>query len=228
MKTSLFAAVSLIGISVFSGGALAADPFVDPGVDWSGFYAGVQLGYQWGDDHTEEFITATGLPSGFDQDFDPEGVVGGIHAGYNFQTGSIVWGIEADLEASDFDGGYTLANGNGTDFDSNWQGSVRARVGLPVGSALIYATGGLAVAELEYAYFTPVLSEDFSSTEVGWTAGGGAEWMFNPSWTTRIEYRYTDYGNISNNSTVAFPGFTYEHDPSIHSVRLGVSYLFGN
>ncbi|MBB4366906.1 hypothetical protein GGD66_008011 [Bradyrhizobium sp. CIR48] len=55
----------------------------------------------------------------------------------------------------------------------------------------------------------------------------GAGCCFTPNWSGRVEYRYTDFGNFRNNSTVSFPGLSYEHDPVFYTVRAGVSYRFG-
>ena len=205
---------------------------------WNGFYVGAQVGYQWGNDHTAEFATATGLPTGFNRSFDGNGVVGGLHAGYNFQTGPLVFGVEGDVEGSGAGGGFTLpaavaagcmgaAAGNGTDFDSRWQASLRGRLGYAFGPTLLYVTGGAAFADLNYAYFTPAVRESFRTTEAGWTVGTGLEFAFTPAWSTRLEYRYTDFGRLTNASAVAFPGSTFQHDPNFHTIRLGVSYRFG-
>jgi outer membrane immunogenic protein len=238
------------GASLLAAPALAADlgrlpakaparpaPPVMP-ILWNGFYVGGQVGYQGGGDHTAEFATAMGLPTGFDRTFDSTGAVGGLHAGYNFQTGPFVLGIEGDIEASGVGGDFTVsaavaavgmgaAAGNGTDFESRWQASLRGRLGYALGPTLLYVTGGAAFADLDYASFTPAVRESFRATEVGWTVGGGLEFAFTPSWSTRIEYRYTDFGQLSNMSTVAFPGSAFQHDPNFHTVRLGVSYRFG-
>ncbi len=53
--------------------------------------------------------------------------------------------------------------------------------------------------------------------------GAGWEYGFTPNWSGRVEYRYTDFDTFRNNSTVSFPGFSYEHDPVFHTVRAGVS-----
>ena len=194
--------------------------------NWTGLYVGAQGGYQSGTFRTREYITSTGLPTSLDEQHGTEGWVGGVHAGYNSQTGSIVWGIEADIETADLRAGYRYASGDGTDFRSRWQGSLRGRVGAVWNSLLLYATGGLAFADLEHVYvpgLNPV--EPFRRTETGWTVGTGAEWMFAPAWRARVEYRFSDYGRISNVS----PAFqaTYRHDPQFHTVRAGVSYSFG-
>ena len=93
---------------------------------------------------------------------------------------------------------------------------------------LFYITGGGAFANLEYTYVNAgtARSESFSDTHTGWTIGGGIEHAFTPNWTARVEYRFTDYGSVSNNSLFAFPGFTYKHDPESHAVRGYLTYRF--
>jgi outer membrane immunogenic protein len=233
MKKFLLAGAA---VAALASGAQAADlgaprgpiaaAVVAPAFNWSGFYLGAQIGGTWFNDRTTEFVTLGGAATGFSQGFTASGVAGGIHAGFNYQMNSFVVGLEADIEASSASGGYTLLNGNGTRFRSNWQGSIRGRLGFAADRALFYVTGGLALAEFRHGYFTPAVIETFSRTRAGWTLGAGVEYAFTPNWTARAEYRYTDYGSFSNNSLVAFPGFTYQHNPKSHSVRLGVSYLF--
>jgi outer membrane immunogenic protein len=195
--------------------------------NWTGFYVGIQGGYQWGRDRTVEFVTATGAATGFNTGFRPNGFVGGLHVGYNHQINQFVVGLEGDVELSGYDGGYRLGNGNGTRFKSDWQGSLRGRVGVAFDRLLVYVTGGVAFAELKHTYFTNAgVTEGFSKTKAGWTLGAGLEYAFTANLTGRVEYRYADYGRISHSSVVAFPGFTYRHDPQVHAVRAGLSYKF--
>lgn len=231
MKSFLLASTILVAAT---GATLAADvvvtepvPEIAPaGFVWTGGYIGLQGGWQWGRDHTAESLG--GVPTGIDEDLDSDGFIGGVHVGYNWQSGQIVYGAEADVEFSTVDGGYRIAGPDGTDFDMDWQASVRARLGyVPTERLLIYGTAGVAFGDLEYTYVNDETTfESFSSTEVGWTVGVGAEYAFTDNLTARLEYRYTDFGDVSNLSAVAFPGFTYDHDPQFHAVRAGVSYKF--
>ena len=207
----------------------APEAFVPvPVFTWTGFYVGGQLGYNWGNDRTSEFVTATGAFTGFTSSYSPNGVVGGTHAGFNYQMGSIVLGIEGDLELSGYKGGYRLANGNGTDTKKDFQGSIRGRFGFAFDRALIYATGGLALANFKHTYVNAGLArtESFSDTRAGWTLGAGLEYAFSRNWSGRVEYRYTDFGNFRNANAFAFPGFTYKQEPRDHTIRAGISYRF--
>ena len=44
----------------------------------------------------------------------------------------------------------------------------------------------------------------YSGTLVGWTGGAGAEWMFLPNWSTKVEYLHYDLGHTSVTGTDAF------------------------
>ena len=41
----------------------------------------------------------------------------------------------------------------------------------------------------------------FSGTRVGWTAGGGVEWMFMPNWSLKAEGLYYDLGSVALQSS---------------------------
>jgi outer membrane immunogenic protein len=111
MKKTSFVAVAIA--ILFAPGAFAADlavprytkapPMVDPRYDWSGFYAGLNVGNGWGSSSTtSNFNDATsgGLLSSSAGKFDMNGAIGGGQIGYNWQQANWVFGIEADIQAS--------------------------------------------------------------------------------------------------------------------------------
>lgn len=134
--------VGIAGIaSVLATGALAADlaprPYtkapviVDPGYDWTGFYAGVNIGYSWGrSSSTQSFIdTASGAllnSSAFKIDVD--GVIGGGQIGYNWQKDKWVFGLEADIQGSG-------QKGNGSSLCPGGPGSTTSNQPADVNSA---------------------------------------------------------------------------------------------
>jgi outer membrane immunogenic protein len=193
-----------------------------------------------------------------------DGFIGGGQAGYNWQVQNWVWGFEADfqwLNASSGGGFATivatpafLGNPVTTSFQGShsldWLGTARARAGiLLTPTILAYATGGLAYGEakLNGSYRQVCvacnaavggLSAAFaaSDTLVGWTIGGGAEWLIAPKWTLKAEYLYYDLGDMS--VTTLVPGFGFNglpfirHSPTVESrfdgqiVRAGLNYKF--
>jgi outer membrane immunogenic protein len=206
---SLLAAVS--GLA-FAGAASAADlprrtgavspaPYqAQPAGTWTGFYAGLVGGYNWGSQKGTADTTYGALNGG---QF-------GATGGYNMQFGQIVAGVEGDMSWSNAD------NTRGT-ARSELQNAatLRARAGIAVdASTLLYATGGYAGATVK--------REDGTNSSTDWhngyALGAGLEYAFTRSLTAKAEYLYTDLGNSSSN--VLKTGVTQ------NGVRMGVNYRF--
>ena len=212
MKKILLASVALFG---FAGAASAADlpvraappaPIIAavPVFTWTGFYVGVNAGYGW---NANDSITVGGLT--FDLD-DEGGFVGGAQAGYNYQIGSFVVGLEGDIQYADFGGDDRFDfDGDGIlddDFNtSDWFGTVRARAGVAFDRALIYATGGFA----------------FADNATGWTVGGGLEYAFTNNLSAKIEGLYVNLDQDDNNF------FAIDNDAEFGVVRAGLNFRFG-
>src|SRR5688572_8789940 len=105
MKKLLLASVALVGLA---GGALAADlpmrraaPVFTPVpvFTWTGFYVGAHAGYMTSDSAAR--LDDSNFGFGFEEreriGLSDEGAMGGVQAGYNWQTGMVVWGFEADI-----------------------------------------------------------------------------------------------------------------------------------
>jgi outer membrane immunogenic protein len=212
MKKILLASVALFG---FAGAASAADlpvraappaPIIAavPVFTWTGFYVGVNAGYGW---NANDSITVGGVR--FDLD-DEGGFVGGAQAGYNYQIGSFVVGLEGDIQYADFGGDDRFDfDGDGIlddDFNtSDWFGTVRARAGVAFDRALIYATGGFA----------------FADNATGWTVGGGLEYAFTNNLSAKIEGLYVNLDQDDNNF------FAIDNDAEFGVVRAGLNFRFG-
>ncbi len=90
----------------------------------------------------------------------------------------------------------------------DYLGTVRGRVGyLLTPYLLVYGDSGLAYGGVKTSTsifqanlpFTPPFASfgSLSNTRVGWTAGGGFEWMFLPNWSAKVEYLYYDLGSVT-------------------------------
>jgi outer membrane immunogenic protein len=169
-------------VAFLAGPAMAADMAVykaPPVVvyNWTGFYAGANIGYSWGTSGSDwnallpfqpPPLFPTGACSGINPTFlcrsstdshKLNGAIGGLQAGHNWQTGNYLLGIETDVQISG-------QKGDGTSSDSTpnfalptvvsathtekllWLGTLRGRVGFASDRWLIYATGGLAFGEV--------------------------------------------------------------------------------
>lgn len=205
---------------------------------------------------------AAAVPGQFDDH--PKGFIGGGQIGYNYQF-SPNWlaGVEADFQGAHIKGDDSKAGSvhfsiSIPDPDANvagtgsqkidWFGTLRGRLGwLPVNPLLIYATGGLAyghtktdvswsgnVAGFETNGGSTAVS--LSDTRVGWTVGGGLEWMFAPRWSLKAEYLYYDLGTVSFDSSLVlsflapapYEVLNIHSDAHYHGniVRAGVNYHF--
>jgi len=173
LSATLIAAVSVIALTQI---ASAAPPA--PVYNWTGFYAGINAGYGWGNtsagniealDPASVIFLTPSFPffdfssSQFDTSFHQQGPFGGIQLGYNWQFTSWVVGFETDIQAADIHGRSTQTLflnpsffGTSFPFDVtaqrklDWFGTVRGRLGfLVTPNLLFYGTGGLAYGHTE-------------------------------------------------------------------------------
>jgi outer membrane immunogenic protein len=205
MKKTILAITVATATAAAAGSAAAADlprgpaPYYVPPpnavYNWTGLYAGLNLGYEWG--------KAT------NSSIDPSGVAGGGQVGYNWQSGQFVFGAETDIQISGADDTFAPYK-----FSNPWFGSLRGRAGFAINNMLLYGTFGLAYGDLKAEFGG--LSE--SKTLVGWAGGVGMEVGFTPNWSAKVEYLYMDLGNRSFSLTGVDNGLQASY------LRLGVNY----
>jgi outer membrane immunogenic protein len=199
-----------------------------PDVSWTGCYVGVQAGYMWSNVDGVGTNIAGLFPVPYDYDVD--GFVGGGHVGCNYQRGSIVLGVEGDLEGSAADGSTIEVAGTNTyehETEVNWMASIRGRLGYASGPGLFYLTAGWAWAEVDHSVGFAGAAAPFhtySETRDGWTIGGGYEIFMARGVTARIEYRYTDLGSVSSINVGS--NSIDRNDMDFHAVRLGLTAKF--
>jgi outer membrane immunogenic protein len=244
--------------------AVAPAPvFVAPPM-WTGFYVGLNAGYAFDASTsartvgTPAFLTLTPNLAPSSLSVGNDGFVGGAQIGYNWQAGSIVFGLETDIQYIDSSGGSSFTGasfpipGNGTvstlttraDAKLDYLGTLRGRIGVSFGSGLIYATGGLAYGgtKLTGSVVADSLtvaswSGSSSSTAVGWTLGGGFEYMLNRNFSVKAEYLYYDLGDetvtalgngvVRGVSDLRGIDYVANADFSGSIVRVGLNYRFG-
>jgi outer membrane immunogenic protein len=206
--------------------------------DWSGFYIGVAGGGSLGTSTHIDAATGLGDTVGYNV---KGGLVGGT-LGYNWQVSNIVVGFEGDASwvgqyGSNFDDGpiglgFVDANGRPlfTSFTKEtWVATARGRLGYAVNNLLFYGTGGYAAAGVEAGVKdsnTGALLASATSTRSGWTAGGGFEWGFAPSWSAKFEWVYMKFDSAPLNTLAAEgPRSSVPFDDNV--VRAGINYRFG-
>ncbi len=185
---------------------------------WTGPYVGIDGGYAWGGD------SGVTPPRYVDPAFTSQGWFGGGLIGYNWQSGRLVYGVEADIQGASIKGAATATSLGGPATAENnldWFGTARGRIGYAAGAALLYGTGGFAYGGVRDTLTSGGASIAHDATATGYAVGGGVEYAFSPSWSGKAEYQYLNLGKddlaLANGATAAF-----DHD--YNTVRLGLNY----
>lgn len=187
------------------------------------------------------------------------GFIGGGQIGYTYQFGArFVVGVEADIQGlAGASGDGTLSRATRlltqpiasiltATKSLDYLATVRGRAGfLLTPTLLLYGTGGLAYGGvttganlsqfISYIFPFPLTISGISrasNSRVGWTAGGGGEWMFCPNWSAKLEYLYFDLGSVTHATVTSFviPVFEpYQTTRSTaryngHVIRAGLNY----
>ena len=220
--------MSLVGLLATTGYASSADlspapvRAVAPAVyNWNGLYLGLNAGYGFGTNTT----TASGGGVSAVANANVPGFIGGAQIGVNYQTGMIVWGFEADFDASGQN--QSLASGvlSGTS-QMPWFGTLRGRLGVAFDRLLVYGTAGGAAGELRSSFTIPAGSTSTTVTYGTWTAGGGLEYGITDNLSARVEYLYFDTGNVTTGSIGGPPSTAITSRVQENLVRAGLNYRF--
>lgn len=183
---------------------------------WTGLYVGANAGGGWGGIY--ESVTGMGL--------DASGLAGGVHAGFNLGLGPLVVGIEGDATLLSASGALTGPASTSLQLDYDWLTSLRARLGVAVGPALLYGTGGIAWGETT---LTPRIGNltgfKINETRHGFVVGAGIEARILPGVSARLEGLHYMFGKDTFDFTNKFgPGAVVSVEPSFTVVRAGVSF----
>lgn len=253
---------AVAAVSPTARGAYAAGPSFEQVRTWTGFYLGASGGLRR-EDHkwtTHSFLNPAFGSAPNNEDFSDSTARFGGFVGYNWQISpKIVVGVEGDVAwgetktstqyiipgtgIGNFPIFAGLAPNDSSQFKTEWDASLRARLGaLITPDTLAYMTGGVswqrisatatcdANVPLPNACFFTSGSETVTKTLTGWTLGAGVETTLGQYWTGRIEYRYADYNDLNH---LFLPLGTGDGnlDTTIklqtHTFTAGLAYKFG-
>ena len=235
---------------------LKAPPAIADAVyNWSGFHVGVSVGGAWGDFDPRTSASTGGfynaaivgqINGAGAQTISPTGFSAGVQAGYDWQIGRFVVGVEGGFDALHLTGS---ANGSAIRFAteparqfvltsyarSDGLFTLRPRVGIAANNWLFYATGGLALANIEGdLLFTgsggALQSATIDENKFGYAVGGGAEWGLNDRLSAKVEYLRASFDRVIASQTasnVPTQRFTQSDTMSANLVRFGLNYRFG-
>jgi outer membrane immunogenic protein len=237
--------------------------------NWTGLYIGGSVGYGWGryssSPNIGTFVNANGGSAPYlsnSASGNGNGVMAGIEAGYSWQIDKTVLGIEADWQyfnskASTSNSAIAVPTFIGGNFSgsssvsTDWYATFRGRAGYAFGPALLYATGGIALANTKVsANATGSIPTDLfpltlgplgsmsaseSAVLVGYAVGGGLEYALGAGWSVKGEYLHMGFGTNGYNLTGSLQapsGLTgviatrVDIKPSFDIARVGVNYRF--
>jgi len=236
-KTFLLATASCVALVSAAGAAdLAVRPVVKappPVLTWTGPYIGLNVGaarHDWSFTDVDFAFGSTFWTSS------KTGFIGGAQIGYNWQSGTFVYGVEADFnwvgikKTQDFFGGDVSAKS-----EVNWLSTFRGRMGLTsLNPTMVYITGGLAVAGVKNQWGAGYVSSsascacDFVDDKVrfGWTAGLGVEHMISQNLSFKAEVLYVDLGARTTSFTRFGQTYTSEFSNSLVTGRVGLNFKF--
>jgi outer membrane immunogenic protein len=223
----LFAGVSFIAMTL-TGAAGAADlprrtemPVKAPAYiaqiyNWTGFYFGINAGGGWGHSSFDSAVAPTGS-------FNTSGALAGVQAGYNWQAGPGVFGLETDMDWTNIRGASTTNCAPGCETRNSWLGTTRGRVGYAVSNGFLpYLTGGVAYGNIKAG--VPGFA-GATGSKAGWTLGGGLEFALSGNWTAKAEYLYVDLGSIDCGASCGTPAPDLVKFKA-NIVRAGLNYRF--
>ncbi len=244
-------------VLTFSGSVQAADlnaaPFTKapPPVaasSWTGFYAGLGLGFRTTADELDGTAFRANPYAGYNWQVAPRWVVG-IEGDVGFGDQAVKLAGFSSSPAFGFSGDAA----DSMSVKTTWDASLRGRIGyLVTPSTLLYATGGAAwqhdevtsnclsstcsetgIAPAVVTNSTTPAVVTNSTTRAGWTVGGGIETVLWGNWLARAEYRYADYGTAPFTISRAVPGFesasvdNFDARLRSHLASFGLAYKFG-
>jgi outer membrane immunogenic protein len=205
-----------------------------PPCDWRGFYIGLNVGVA-GLNTTINDLDDWFSPNA--STLEDTNVAAGGQFGYNWQSGAFVFGLEADADYMNTEDTQTLEAFSGSSghlmhkAKVDFQGSFRARAGIAVDKALIYATAGLAVSHGDDKFVAEEenLTAHQDDWQAGFVAGVGTEYMFNCHWSARMEALYFHYPTSTGSFSTSGEGserFRFDFQNEDWNVRLGLNYKF--
>lgn len=223
MRKQLLCGTAAIAIWAVIGGTSVAQnqgPNRPPVFNWDGLYLGGHIG--WGESEFSATMHGTTVAT------QPDGIMGGVHVGRNWQRNMFVYGLEADLSATGWDAGANLATAGRTySVKHKFLASLRGRLGIAFDRTLLYATGGLAYTQANVSGFSPGGTPNGTKlNKFGGVLGLGIEWKQNRNLSWRLEgltYLFNTQKTILNANGTSSWTYRMKHT---NVIRFGGTYHF--
>lgn len=225
---------------------------------WHGYYVGATAGNSWNKIHAKTRTASNGtyfiasdpgqVAALGSQVRSSDNFIGGVLAGYNFQKDKWIYGVEAEIDSVRIHNSKRASEAYLTipaasftvqsTVSADWLFTLKSRVGYASDRWLVYASGGLAAADLRYKF---LFSDDNTnatefadvSQNYGWTVGTGVQFILSPAWSIRGEYSYVsfekvDTAGVVNTSPPQADLVTLGHQGklTLQNVSIGIIYNF--
>jgi outer membrane immunogenic protein len=203
----MFLGTAAVALVIGAKAALAADVSVPTLFSyWNGAYIGVQGGWGW--------TTTKGLNA--------SGDFGGGQIGYNYQIGHLVFGVEGDGAFANISrGNVAVGFPASVGYRDDGLASLRGRFGVGFNNILFYGTAGAGWGRGRISTTTALgAMASATASQTGWSAGGGVEYGFLPSWSIKVEYLHYGLGSATYFGTLNTGKIDLE------TFKVGVNYLF--
>ncbi len=219
MKAVLLASVAAFGL--FDVCAFASDlpakaavnkaPIAAAAYNWSGFYLGANFGGDWTNSSLN--IPGNNFYGGLSE------FLGGVQAGYNYQAGHLLLGLEGEFDWAGFNHPTIAAPTLGS-VSNSWLSTIGARIGYASDRWLVFGKlGGGWVRSSATLNLPGAPGWSGSNTGGGWLVGGGIEYGLASHWTVKLEY---DYLGMSNWASPTAPAVALNRD--LQMIKAGINY----
>lgn len=208
--------------------------------NWDGIYYGISLNYNHGKAQNSSNISAGNYYTGNDIELisphsnnsNTDNSLGvSFSLGHNKQVDDLVYGVEVDLSFANYTNEYNSGNifydtaptktfNIQTKLSHDWIVNLQPKIGYTYNSAMFYAVGGLSLAKFKYEFdktdnaFSIDFHQESNKFKLGWNVGIGMEHKINKDWTLSLEYLYTRFDNVAEESK-SFDTYTASYDNSV-------------
>jgi outer membrane immunogenic protein len=175
------------------------------------------------------------LPPGATNKLSPNGLLGGVTAGYNLQTSNLVFGLEGDFDLTSARASFSDNRCGGLCWTHSAKLSsfadARVRLGYAFDRFLPFVTGGVVYGNISNTFYDSPGDINSSAgpftlgrgASFGWTVGGGGEYALDSHWSIKAQYLYMQFPDVTR---VAPGGYAFKFKDSAQVAEVGVNYRF--
>lgn len=202
--------------------AMAADPALPAGTDWSGIFVGGSVGVYGANSNARRGDATDGV--------DNSGFIAGVQGGYRHQfANAFVLGVELFAPVASASGSFARTFAAPPPNTASYRGRVEwavdtsATLGYAVGDFLPFVTAGFVVAGGKVDSNFLGATGTRKQTHTGFSLGAGLEYALDDNWSVRGQYKFT---RVSREDYAILPGVVGNVGMDTHLGLFGINYRF--